>query len=1858
MTAPIWPQWHRGNPAGLLAYVQSDGLAELLPNLPTRGQSWSRDRMGKLAAVYATFAAAEIGYDHEPLSSMGEAQAIRAPDEILWLPRRGTCLDLAITFAGACLHAGLHPLLVICDAAAGGSTHALVVVWLGGDWPGVGGDRDYPVPGPPQHPIELTEPPRWPNGGVRTTVDGHGAWVGVDIARVANGFAGPSASFADALSSAGVILTDAAGPNQTWRWGFGIDVGRHHRPSTALAMPHRPAVAPLDAPYQHRDSVGEGPLAQLRARTQTVPFVDRGELDLLRDWCQAPDPQTAGAGETSQLDAAAPPMRIAVVEGVGGAGKTRLAAQLASQVAKHGWYAGFLSHPLPAPESVAWLARIVSPVLVVIDYVEAVITEQLVALVKALATRSARTVLVFTARSRGAWWDELDRQLTQAGIPRSVFADLVLDRRHPHPERLFSKAYRRFTATPDTASIDEPPPPPGGAWTTLDLVMHAWLAAHVGANLPASHAQLYEAIIGRELAHWAHTITSRGNPQPAEQTLRTAAAVVSLLCPTPTRLADLLDQADLSRRTGDPPVKIAELLRGLLAEPDEQGLALRPDPIADHLILTTFPTDPTLYHGCVTSISRDGDSTPRAPAGPGRSEAERFCDNLTRAGQTPGHPPAAAGATDLATAALTNRPDLWAAAFEVALNRGGAFVAGLQHLAELEPSPLPLAEINQRIPFGHSDLRWLALIAALRTRPATTDDPDPKRAKDAADALGVLAVRLSDMGRPEEALSPSQEAVTIYRRLAEANPGAYLPDLAGSLNNLGAMLSELGRRVEALSPAQEAVTIYRRLAEANPGAYLPDLAGSLNNLGIRLSELGRREEALSPAQEAVTIYRRLAEANPGAYLPDLAMSLNNLGIRLSELGRREEALSPAQEAVTIRRRLAEANPGAYLPDLAGSLNNLGAMLSELGRREEALSPAQEAVTIYRRLAEANPGAYLPNLAASLNNLGIRLSELGRREEALSPAQEAVTIYRRLAEANPGAYLPDLAGSLNNLGAMLSELGRREEALSPAQEAVTIYRRLAEANPGAYLPDLAMSLNNLGIRLSELGRREEALSPAQEAVTIYRRLAEANPGAYLPNVAMSLNNLGAMLSELGRREEALSPAQEAVTIYRRLAEANPGAYLPNLAASLNNLGAMLSELGRREEALSPAQEAVTIYRRLAEANPGAYLPNLAASLNNLGIRLSELGRREEALSPAQEAVTIYRRLAEANPGAYLPDLAGSLNNLGAMLSELGRREEALSPAQEAVTIYRRLAEANPGAYLPDLAMSLNNLGIRLSELGRREEALSPAQEAVTIYRRLAEANPGAYLPNVAMSLNNLGAMLSELGRREEALSPAQEAVTIYRRLAEANPGAYLPNLAASLNNLGAMLSELGRREEALSPAQEAVTIYRRLAEANPGAYLPNLAASLNNLGIRLSELGRREEALSPAQEAVTIRRRLAEANPGAYLPDLAGSLNNLGAMLSELGRREEALEAFVDTASALDPGPRAELYLTRASWRAAHPDPAGVGDGDASADLAVAVEAADVEEHPHRGAQARRAVRAALTGTDTSPIVAQPGPASLPVWATTELPDDVVDLLNEMLAAPTWADTAEILSTERAAALFTDADRNVRTALAALYSDRPALTDLLSVLTDIDEHGRDAVLGELTAGEAHARLLTGWLDTPTWTESRRYLRQHPGLLDDPRTAAVLETGSGDPVLRQHLAIARLAASMPLDEVYDIVLDTTDAQDAALAALDADDLGRIAEIWHAAPHLARTPFTGPYLGAVLAALTGQVDPARELIELAVRDGRGAAAGAATLRRLAERHPDHAALLAELADTLVRGSTPHDDHAPPEASHAPLVTPINDR
>jgi tetratricopeptide (TPR) repeat protein len=336
------------------------------------------------------------------------------------------------------------------------------------------------------------------------------------------------------------------------------------------------------------------------------------------------------------------------------------------------------------------------------------------------------------------------------------------------------------------------------------------------------------------------------------------------------------------------------------------------------------------------------------------------------------------------------------------------------------------------------------------------------------------------------------------------------------------------RQLEAAVEAyEEALAIYRQLAQQQPQVYEPYLATTLNNLGNALSDLRRLEAAVEAYQQALAIRRRLAQQQPQVYEPYLATTLNNLGNALRGLRRLEAAVEAYQQALAIRRRLAQQQPQVYEPDVATTLNNLGTALWGLRRLEAAVEAYQQALAIRRRLAQQQPQVYEPDVATTLNNLGTALRGLRRLEAAVEAYQQALAIRRRLAQQQPQVYEPYLATTLNNLGNALSDLRRLEAAVEAYQQALAIYRQLAQQQPQVYEPDVAMTLHNLGDALRGWRRYEAAVEVYQQALAIYNRHD-------IPDwKAITLGNLGRLYLSERRYEDALPYLREAADLVERL-----------------------------------------------------------------------------------------------------------------------------------------------------------------------------------------------------------------------------------------------------------------------------------------------------------------------------------------------------------------------------------------------------------------------------------------------------------------------------------------------------------------------------------------------------------------------------------------------------------------------------------------------------------------------------------------------------------------------------------------------------
>ena len=1050
---------HVGWVQRLLSSAESCGLPGPEPDLVAHGKTSVGPHARK---IFEKFSQLGIRYVGEPTDSQPGAQRIRPVNEVLAF-RKATCVDLCVAFCCAALDAGIYPLILTVTADGGLQRHAIALVPLDRMW--ATGCEALLENGFSRTPLEV-------DGYALSDVvveyedDPAGMWLAIDVQQVTES----DGNWKAALSSGAHYIRD-------WEWDVCVDVGGLRSRTPDRELPPGGHIEKVLAPAYAVLPEDFTPLQLMRARYGAVPYQQCDEIRQLREWATMTADTTAPSQGGHNADIA-----VAVVTGTGGSGKTRLAAQLCHDLSSIGWYAGFLPSTVDVTdEELSALTEVTTELLVVVDYAEEARRGLVARVVRKLRARHSPTRIVLTARGADTWWEEFLEESAQDGTPLSNTLSLSI-RGTQQVERdpwFFGRMYRRavqqFSDTLNKAVPTDVEVPEGLGDTALDVVLRAWLAVcdndEVAKNDIPTREELYDRVLSIEFARWRKEPKLEGI---SRDHLRRAAATLSLLAPKrdTDEIDDVLsylpewNQDHLLRN------RLAELVvQSLLRDDGANSVSLRPDPVAERLILDVFgknpelldrvlPQDPAQLPGLDDSDAEDSVVTRALEMG---QQVRNACVTLTRASSLDREV-----ALRLARRALRERPFLWKEALDVALIQGGPLAPALEALIE-SGATLPLGVIDDAIPVGHPALAGAALAATMRL--ATSAERSPEQQ---AHWANNLSIRLSDVGERKAALEAAHEAVELYRALAKASPAAYTPHLAGSLSNLANRLSEVGEWNGALVAAHEAVRLRRALAEASPQAYTPNLAASLNTLANILSEVGERNEALEAAREAVELYRGLAEVSPVAYTPDLAASLNNLANCLSALGDRDGALGAAREAVELYRALAEVSPQAYMPALAGALNNLATFLSEVGEHGEALVVAREAVELHRGLAEASPQAYTPDLAMSLNNLALRLSGVGEPGEALRVAREAVEAYRVLAEASPQAYAPALARSLNTLVNCLSGVGEPGEALVVAREAVRLRRVLAEASPQAYMPALVRSLKTLARILVDNGHSEEAL----------------------------------------------------------------------------------------------------------------------------------------------------------------------------------------------------------------------------------------------------------------------------------------------------------------------------------------------------------------------------------------------------------------------------------------------------------------------------------------------------------------------------------------------------------------------------------------------------------------------------------------------------------------------------------------------------------------------------------------------------------------------------------------------------------------
>jgi tetratricopeptide (TPR) repeat protein len=361
-------------------------------------------------------------------------------------------------------------------------------------------------------------------------------------------------------------------------------------------------------------------------------------------------------------------------------------------------------------------------------------------------------------------------------------------------------------------------------------------------------------------------------------------------------------------------------------------------------------------------------------------------------------------------------------------------------------------------------------------------------ATDAAEK--ALAIDRNNLGNVLQAsgdLSGARAELEQALRIAVAAYGPSHPVVAAVRNTLGRVLQNLGAWPAARAELEAAL----RISVAAYGPSHPVVAAVRNTLGGVLQDLGEPAASQAQFEQALAIEESAEGFGPGH--PNVATIRANLGRVLQDQGDLDGARKQLERALDIDKAV-------FYPDhptLAIDHNNLGRLFHDAGDLRAARAELERSIAI----DEAAHGPDHPALAIRRNNLGAILQAAGELDAGRAEFERALAI-------DEGSYGPDhpaIAIIATNLADLLAAQGDLPAARAQLERAVIVTRQAF----GPDHPDMVARYSSLGRVLQELGYLGMAKRQFEQALAV----AEKVHGPDHPVTLRTRTGLDAVLHDI-------------------------------------------------------------------------------------------------------------------------------------------------------------------------------------------------------------------------------------------------------------------------------------------------------------------------------------------------------------------------------------------------------------------------------------------------------------------------------------------------------------------------------------------------------------------------------------------------------------------------------------------------------------------------------------------------------------------------------------------------------------------------
>ena len=357
---------------------------------------------------------------------------------------------------------------------------------------------------------------------------------------------------------------------------------------------------------------------------------------------------------------------------------------------------------------------------------------------------------------------------------------------------------------------------------------------------------------------------------------------------------------------------------------------------------------------------------------------------------------------------------------------------------------------NRALQLGAAVWRWTYLrgylsIGADLTGRVLRAAPDPTPTRlEALNGASVLMHATGDYARAQEL---AQETIALARTLEDPR-GAASARLVLASSALGQ-----GDFTRAGLLAEQALAGFRTAGDRWGQAL------ALSVLGDESVNRGEYERAMQLYEESVVIFREVGDAW------GVAHSQRGSGFAARLQGDYDLAVSIQAASLAQARELGDRTGIGY------SLVQLGFLQWRQGDYERAAAVLAESLAVFREAGNQR------GVADALSVLGLVEEYQGNHKQAEATINESLEIYRGL-----GSRI-GIASVTGTMGRIVLREGDSRRAVALAEESVALFRELSDRR------GTATSLRLMGEALQYLGEWERAQQTAEESLALFREIGD-------------------------------------------------------------------------------------------------------------------------------------------------------------------------------------------------------------------------------------------------------------------------------------------------------------------------------------------------------------------------------------------------------------------------------------------------------------------------------------------------------------------------------------------------------------------------------------------------------------------------------------------------------------------------------------------------------------------------------------------------------------------------------------------------